>query len=122
MENWCIHFTGVQNDVCEAGVKYQSVKNPEGGLETRFPCVNPAVKGLCSSHELHTAEEIAAHEKSIADFIAKLGAFESRSSEDCPHCGQHVTGLKQVGRCVYARPCGCRLWQGRIPAAWDTSR
>lgn len=32
----------------------------------------------------------------------------------CPHCGMPITNKRQVGRCVYADPCGCRLYQGRL--------
>ncbi len=31
----------------------------------------------------------------------------------CPHCDTAIARKRQVGRCVYAEPCGCRLYQGR---------
>lgn len=33
----------------------------------------------------------------------------------CPECGEQAM-LRQVGRCVYASPCGHR-YQGRLPDA-----
>lgn len=30
----------------------------------------------------------------------------------CFCCGNQMTAERQIGRCVYAVPCGCRLWQG----------
>lgn len=57
-------------------------------------------------------------EKVVAEFLEKLTKFSSRKSDACPHCGQQVKALEQIGRCVYSRPCGCRIWQGRIPEAW----
>lgn len=33
----------------------------------------------------------------------------------CPTCGAVVQEEEQVGRCVYARPCGHRLYQGKAP-------
>ena len=51
-------------------------------------------------------------------YMIRLFGFETRESEDCPVCGAHVHSLIQIGVCVYARPCRCRLWQGTIPEAW----
>lgn len=51
-------------------------------------------------------------------YMIRLFGFETRESEDCQNCGNHVGQLEQVGRCVYARPCGCRIWQGTVPEAW----
>lgn len=62
------------------------------------------------------------HEKLIADFMVKMNAFESGQSDLCPHCGRKVASLQKIGRCVYARPCDCRLWQGGIPEAWRDRR
>lgn len=45
-------------------------------------------------------------------------AFQKRETDICPNCDKAVTALEQIGRCVYAEPCGCRLWQGTIPEAW----
>ena len=51
-------------------------------------------------------------------YMLSMMSFENRETEDCPACDQHVDKLDKIGRCVYARPCGCRIWQGNIPAAW----
>lgn len=32
----------------------------------------------------------------------------------CPHCGSPITNKRQVRRCVYADPCGHRLYQGQL--------
>lgn len=50
--------------------------------------------------------------------VEAFAALIARRSDVCPHCGQHVTALEQVGRSVYARPCGCRQYQGTVPEAW----
>ena len=34
----------------------------------------------------------------------------------CPHCKAKVVSQRQVGRCVYAEPCGHRLYQGKVGA------
>ncbi len=56
-------------------------------------------------------EETAAH-------IQHLNDFWERKSEICPTCGERVTSMRQVGRCVYCRPCGCRAGQGRLHENW----
>ena len=33
----------------------------------------------------------------------------------CPHCEDRIEKFEQVGSCVYAMPCGHRLYQGRVP-------
>jgi hypothetical protein len=32
----------------------------------------------------------------------------------CPHCKEPMVKQKQIGRCVFADPCGCRLYQGKV--------
>jgi len=41
--------------------------------------------------------------------------FASAEAGICPICQTPIERKKQVGRCVYAEPCGCRLWQGFVP-------
>lgn len=62
----------------------------------------------------HQADEV------VIDFIRKLNSLYARHSEICPYCGEHVDALQQVGRCVYTRPCGCRIGQGIVPEVWKT--
>jgi len=54
----------------------------------------------------------------LRQHFLKMSDFEKRITEDCPNCGSHVSKLEQVGRCVYARPCDCRIWQGFVPDKW----
>lgn len=53
----------------------------------------------------------------VKALVEKIIKFQAHETEMCPYCGQHVTSLQQVGRSVYGS-CGCRLWQGSIPAVW----
>ena len=32
----------------------------------------------------------------------------------CPQCGMKPERKKQIGRCVYAYPCGHRMYQGKL--------
>lgn len=57
-------------------------------------------------------------EQEVEKFLENLKLFNDRVDDDCLVCGKKVTQLVKRGRCVYAQPCGCRLWQGQIPGAW----
>jgi hypothetical protein len=47
------------------------------------------------------------------DAVKKVKA--SVTGNICHVCNGEVTKKVQVGRCVYAEPCGHRLYQGVIP-------
>jgi hypothetical protein len=120
-KDWCRHYNGVGNGpVCKAGVLYETVKDviPDGHPSWTYPYYNPKAQTICAKREYYTDAELAEHEKAVVAFIDSMTAFTDRKTEDCIHCGKHVTKLRQVGRCVYAEPCGCRLWQGKVPKAW----
>jgi hypothetical protein len=59
-------------------------------------------------------------DKVVEDFVEWIWAFNEREREDCYTCKEKVESLEQIGRCTYARPCGHRLWQGKVPDAWRT--
>jgi len=48
-------------------------------------------------------------------FMARLEAFTIGEDRRCIHCDMLVTAVEKIGRSSYARPCGCRLWQGDVP-------
>lgn len=99
-----------------AGVEYRTFGLKP--MSNDWPCTNPKMANGCPAHESYTQEEIDQRNKEIADILNSITAFDRRETENCPHCGQHVTSLRQVGRCVYASPCNCRVWQGKVPEAW----
>lgn len=41
-------------------------------------------------------------------------ANELLQKDICPQCERSINEKKQIGRCVYAYPCGHRLYQGRL--------
>lgn len=59
-------------------------------------------------------------EKMISDFLEGMANLMQKKTDRCIRCGNQVKALEKIGRCVYARPCGCRLWQGKVPDAWRT--
>jgi len=116
-DQWCKHYNGLNNDNCNAGVRYDEIRPVSRDLDS-YCCLNPHAEMQCLSHELRTQEEIEARNKFVADFIENLNTFWTRETEDCPQCGKHVTSCEQIGRCIYARPCGCRVSQGRLHPNW----
>lgn len=110
----CRHFTGIHQDICKAGIRYDSVRDHQPGYRmARWPCLtldkSPAAT-ICEKRDYWTAEEsramVASDDAAVAKFIADLDAG------NCPHCGRPVEKQEQVGSCVYASPCGHRLGQG----------
>lgn len=61
-------------------------------------------------------------EKFVADALTKMAHLMQRKTELCCHCGAQVKAMEQIGRSVYARPCGCRLWQGKVPDVWKPKK
>ena len=57
-------------------------------------------------------------EKWLSDMLEKMAKSTARETDICFQCGKQVTQLRQVGHCVYAAPCNCRIWQGKVPEAW----
>jgi hypothetical protein len=120
--SFCRHYPNGgmgDNTHCARGIEMRALRDTST-VPHRFPCYTAGAEHLCAKHEPHTAEEIAEEDRKVEEFLSKMTAFESRTTEACPHCGQHVDALEQVGRCVYSRPCGCRQWQGRVPAVWKS--
>lgn len=114
----CRHFTGViHNKTCNAGIAYDSVRD-ESDRPYKWPCIHPDASTSCASFMPYTPEELAEQNRLVENFLENMAAFEARETEACIQCGKHVDRLDKVGRCVYARPCNCRLWQGAVPDAW----
>jgi hypothetical protein len=107
----CRFFNGLMNQTCKAGINYDTWK------PGTHPCLLDPIHGdrrpplPCASAEYPTTAEAltseAARQARMDEWARKL------ESDVCPHCDQAMT-KKQVGPCVYAEPCGHRLYQGRI--------
>lgn len=61
-------------------------------------------------------------EAAVAAVIEKVNALSNGTSRECYVCGREIARMEKIGRCVYAHPCGHRLWQGTIPASWKGGR
>lgn len=114
---WCRHYSGMMNKVCDAGVEYDSIKDTSV-VPYRWHCINADTAIQCAKREEYTPEEIAEQKRKAAAFLAGLVGFWDGTSDVCPQCGATVEEAKQVGRSVYVRPCGCRAGQGQLPERW----
>lgn len=112
MSDWCRHYNGigVSPYVCEAGVRYADVKVEAKTMHDRFPCFEGS-SASCEARSFYTAEEKAERRRESDEYIERF--FADITAGKCPHCGA-VMSKRQVGPCVYADPCGHRLYQGRV--------
>ena len=132
-EDTCKFFNGSINTHCEAGVAYRDVTpDPDDidGSAFRRPCIdwelwnerkgkvwdndgqkqNWERRGHCPKRTVPTAEEVVEDEARCEAVFKEWS--ENITNNICPTHKVPIT-KKQVGRCVYAEPCGCRLYQGK---------
>ncbi len=57
-------------------------------------------------------EEVAEKEREANAVLQEF--LDNLANNICPHCKTPIAEKRQVGRCVYARPCGHRLYQGKL--------
>lgn len=109
--NRCVHFNGVMNNECAAGVNYHGLLGSGYGCFAHMPCFNDeASTVVCSKATFLTEQEarqqVDEHEKHVQEFIRQL------NGSICPTCKVQVK-QRQVGPCVYGT-CGHRLYQGKV--------
>src|SRR2546423_8128344 len=111
-ETWCKHFTGIHNDTCKAGIKYNDVK-VQDSRPLKLPCFkDQGCTDRCAFATFRTPEEVAAEEEKSTRILRTY--LDNMARNICPHCYTPIEERMQVGRCVYAQPCGCRLYQGKL--------
>jgi hypothetical protein len=114
---WCIHFNGIMEKTCRAGISYDDPKF--GGRQPyrrELPCLkenwsDPTRTDICDKCEYLTEEQAKAKAEESTRRIR--AHFERMASGVCPDCDQKIERQRQVGPCVYAVPCGHRMFQGR---------
>lgn len=112
--NWCAHFNGLMNDTCRAGVRYEDVRERTDAGPFRFPCFrDDNAPHLCDQCRYRTREEAEEKERRVHESLRLWSA--DLAADICPHCKTPITLYAQVGRSVYADPCGHRLYQGKAP-------
>lgn len=113
--DWCRHYRGV-GEMCDAGVDPQSVRvdvrKTPGERSRLYPCFETdRVPHACPHCSYLTPEERQAARDAAAAAVMKY--LTDLDAGICPFCGVAIEKRQQVGRCVYADPCGHRLYQGR---------
>jgi hypothetical protein len=116
----CFHFNGLNNDACNAGVRYESLKPYDS-----MPCLLKFDKGLCScvQRRLLTREEAEAEHAELEDWSHKLNLIlpiiddmRKRGSHGkrcaCPICGGMVNiRIEPNGHArVNCETAGCAQW------------
>jgi hypothetical protein len=78
-----------------------------------FPCFKDRCENTsCSQQSFYTDEEAW---QRIVDSTQRFNEMFAKIANDiCPTCDKPYTRQRQVGRCVYAEPCGHRLYQGSV--------
>lgn len=113
----CKHFNGLMHDRCKAGVAYDDVRDVSQ-RPCRFPCLTSDCYGeptpaatTCAFADHPTEAEAREWEAMVREHSRRQWA--DIQANICPTHKQPIT-KRQVGRCVYAEPCGCRLYQGTL--------
>ncbi len=106
----CIHFTGLQNKVCEAGVDYASMRDVSGPGMACWPCLggHRPCATACPKRELHNEEQ-------AREFVTRVdqaieAAFARVDAGLCHECSEPIEPSRVVGRCRYGA-CGHRIGQ-----------
>ena len=111
-EIWCKHFNGIQHDACRVGIKYKDVEVPDS-RPRQLPCFkDQGCTERCVQAVFRTPEEVAEKEEESKQALKKF--LDNLKNDICPHCHTPIQEKRQVGRCVYASPCNCRLYQGTL--------
>ena len=111
----CKHFD--RGPVCLKGIQYDSVRDLNLVLGLRLPCNCRNQGDRCDFFEGYSVTE---SKKMYSDYKHQNdhhNALWVRESTTCI-CGYADVKLEQVGLCVYARPCGCRIGQGELHPEW----
>lgn len=114
---WCKHYNGLTHEECRAGIPYATVEADERDEQNyrRFPCFQgDGCADLCACVEYPTPDEVAERNRHVAATFTKY--LSDIEAGKCPFCGSPIERERQVGRCVYADPCGHRLYQGKAKA------
>ena len=107
----CRHFTGLKNKICQAGIDYE-----QAGIvwdaEKSIPCTDGSHD--CSLVSYYTPEEAKQRFDELNSSLKQWG--DDIKNNICPTHKIPIT-KRQIGRCVYATPCNCRLYEGMLASS-----
>ena len=85
----CVHFNGIKNKCCDAGVNYYETFGEEPGIFKRLPCLEQT-RCACASLRLPTRQELDAYEleaqRDIEIVMALDAAVASGQTEGTIRC------------------------------------
>lgn len=99
----CIHFTGVQNQRCRAGIEYQAFRHGlmEKGFPGWLPCLSDETD--CRARTRKTAEDLAEEERQFEEIFelvrkARSGILANadtsgRAIIKCPKCANGLVWI-----------------------------
>jgi len=110
----CVHFTGVMNDTCEAGVAYAAVRDESKPGKDGLPCFRDGECIACEKRRFPTTEEVKAEIEegrlamertftamAAAQADAKANGFKKGNggvgSVKCPCCESGTLGYSVSG-------------------------
>lgn len=106
---WCANYNGITSKVCDAGIRYDDVRDKHGIVLSQFPCFKDSKSVIvCDKRRWYTNNEVREQDEAIDRKIKKFN--ELLQKDICPQCESSIDEKKQIGRCVYAYPCGHRLY------------
>lgn len=108
--NKCVHFNGIQHGRCRAGVAYSDARDQNGLLPCRPDAAIRVGAKPCESFQEMSQQQVDELRAKIEARFAELRERGRRG--ECGACGARIERAQQVGRCVYAQPCGHRIGQG----------
>lgn len=110
---WCANYNGITNKFCDAGIKYINVEDVSQTGLNRFPCFkDKKCAVVCDKRRWFTDDEVREQDEEIDRIVKRFNDLLQK--DICPQCENSIDEKKQIGRCVYAYPCGHRLYQGRL--------
>ena len=117
-QHTCIHFVAASADGttgagCRAGVSLAAATDAAGHLACFAGPGALLGCGVACPLASYPTEAQARAAAAASEAQARAYLADIRAGR-CPH-HRHPVRLRQVGRSVYAEPCGCRLYQGTLP-------
>jgi activating signal cointegrator 1 len=118
----CRHFNGTLNRTCKVGMNFADMWD-RSVSPAQLPCLEDpggiGCKTVCPKVSYYTREERVAMDRETAEALRQF--VENLDNAICPTCKKAYAKQTQVGRCVYAEPCGHRLYQGKVDPTKGTA-
>lgn len=115
----CIHFNGIMNDECKAGIKYKDVRVDDSDGPYKFPCLKQG--GECSCAQFRTDEEVKSKVAEIDDSCIKTivamalikdhihKTKEQKGKVKCKCGGELHFAVAQINGHVWAKCNSCDI-------------